>query len=279
MNVFGLSELIWWAILALAGVVAALIGRRTGKLGVIGIFFLAWMALLLYEIVPVPVTAGRWDNIWRTTSFIAFIAMVPMLFVVGRDSVRTSIVWGIGSATFATYGIVILWLTKMHTIPVAQRPCNLPTLETPIPSRTISEIGTTSFFSARCPVPLVTEFEFERDYGVIGMRWRTASHELFVFARTSDGQPLSIGGNRFDKLDATRWSPAPEYAYVENFGQFRYHPDAPGTRTLVPPETFSIAVSQTDGELLEEIEITYRAKSCICAVYSGFWTHEWFKVP
>ena len=170
MNVFGLSELIWWAILALAGVVAALIGRRTGKLGVIGIFFLAWMALVLYEIIPVPVTAGRWDNIWRTTSFIAFIAMVPMLFVVGRVSVRSSIVWGIGSATFATYAIVILWLTKMHTIPVAQRPCNLPTLETPIPSRTISEIGTTSFFSARCPVPLVTEFEFERDYGVIRMR-------------------------------------------------------------------------------------------------------------
>ena len=280
MNLFNATDAIWWAILALGGVAAAMIGRRGNKLAVIGVFFVAWIVCAVYEIERRSYPIGRIDEveIWVMAAIMAFVAMVPMLFVAGKVSLGGGALCGIFGATIAVYGLQMLLIALAAKVPVQQHPCNLPILEASIPSRTLEEIGTVGFFSARCPVPVATEVEFDRDYGVLGMRWRMANHSLYAFGRTADGQSLSIGGGRFNKIYSTRWSPGPEYSHVMDFGQRYSGSYAPATRALVRPETFSLTVSRADGEQLEEIELSYGSRPCTCAYYLGLF-HGGFRLP
>ena len=280
MSLFGVSEAVWWAILALGGVAATTIGRRGHHLAVVGVYFVACVVFVLYEIErrSVPVGQGEGIAILMMAGLMTLVAMVPMLLVAGHVSVAGGIVCGFVGATMAAYGFPLIYLTLAHRVPIEQRHCNLPTLEASIPSTTLAEIGTMGFLSARCPVPLPTELEFERSYGVIGMRWGTASHRLYAFGRTADGQPLTIGGDRFDEIVSPQRSPSPEYSHVRNFGQTRYHGDPPGTQTTVRPQTFFLAVSRADGQILEEIEFTYGSRPCTCAYYL-YLGHGGYKLP
>lgn len=278
MSLLGTFEAIQWAILVLGGIVAVLIGRRSGKLAIVGVFLAAWAGVVLVELARGPSIIADWEFGLSMAAILVSAAMIPMLFVIGRVSIFGGIAWAVVCATFAVPGLTILMLLWVSYVPIGQTSCHLPTLEASVPGRTLAEIGNTGLFTARCPVPLATAWEFDRDYGVIGMGWGTLRHELHVFARTADGQPLGIGSDRVQTVDSWPWPPRPGYTDVVPLGRFSYQGVAPGPNRPVESEAFSLTVSDTDGAVLEELDFSYASQECTCAVYMGLW-HPYFKVP
>ena len=270
---FSGTSVLWWAVLGVGAIIASLVGRRAGRLGVIGVFCVVWTILFSVSLMQ-ELYLLQYNSLGRVVSeFVqgpttaVAVTMIPVLWLARRGSVRKSSIWGIGAATVVIFVLPPIALIAATLIPADHYPCSLPSLEASIPSRTIDGVGTTGFFSDTCPVPIAREFAFDRDYGVVTMYWWGSPHRLRISGQTPDGEALGIGVNRIDPTGRRQYSPDPRESRVVTFFQGQSHLIPADPPLPSQTETFSITVFRSDGEPLEEIELRYLPKACTCAFY------------
>ena len=264
-----------WALLAVGAMIAALAGRRGGRLAVIGVFCAVWAILfsqsLMQELHLFQYNSiGRvFSEFWMGTTTAVAVTMIPLLWLTGKASVRKAAAWGIGGATIVMFVFPPIALWAIAYIPADHRPCSLPSLESSVPSRTIRGIGTDGYFSDTCPIPIARELEFDRDYGTVNMYWWGTPHRLRISGQTSDGESLGIGVNRVDPTGRSQDSPEPSDERVVTFFQGQSHLIPADPPHPEETEAFSITVFGADGEPLEEIPLRYLPRACTCVFYDS----------
>jgi hypothetical protein len=141
--------------------------------------------------------------------------------------------------------------------------CNVPSLESTLPSETIKETGHGLLFSPRCATSVAAEQEFPRAYGTIRARWWGSPHRLYVVARAHDGTPLTIRGPRVEDYSANRArSPVAQFDHRITFqvNDFDVNPSS---------ETFAFEVFGDANEPIERLEMTYIPQRCTCTDYDS----------
>ncbi|MDE0002195.1 MAG: hypothetical protein OXQ29_05840 [Rhodospirillaceae bacterium] len=234
---------------------------------VLALEFWAWSLPYFSQGMELHALARALSDYWTVITVVVVVTMIPVLWVARSASVRRSMAWGVGSATFAVFVLPIVALFASFFVPADHYPCSLPSVETSLPSRTIDGIETTGFFDDTCPVPIAREQELDRAYGVINLYLWGSPHRLRISARTHEGEPIWIWSARSDnvRLGGSR---LPSDSIVFTFqGRHNFLPSQPP----VPEETatFPIRVSRPHGELLEEIELRYAPVVCTCAFYDS----------
>ena len=269
---FSSQWLSYWGLLAVGAVVAGVLGRKVGRLAVLAVFGVVWTILfslaLAQELHLLEYSIARiLSELWVGPTFAVAFTMIPVLWVTGKASIRKASAWGIGGASFVMFVFApIMFVVQLRFIPDDHRPCSLPSLESPIPSRTTSEVGTRGYFSDTCPIPIARELEFERDYGIVSMSWWSSPHRLRISGKAPNGEPLRIGVNRVDPTGCSQDSPEPGESRTVTFWRSRY------SYTCTPPpdqtEEFSITVFGESGEPIEEIPLRYIPRQCTCVFYA-----------
>lgn len=273
--IFSQDSLTQWTILALGVVAATFAGRKGGRLAVVGVFSAVWVVLFslavvgvrhLFELNPIGrVVSGELPM----PTIAACVTALPALWTAGRASVRKSVAWGISAATFVTFVLPPVWLFATQFVPAGHHPCILPSLESSLPSRTITGIPTTGFFTDTCPTPVARELELDREYGIVRMHLWGSPHRLGISGQTPDGNTLQFGVNRIDATGPQEvWGLPPDrYSKVVTFWQ-TYDP-RPDTPRPEHTEEFSVTVFQRNGEPLEEIPLRYVPQACSCRYFDS----------
>ena len=272
---FSVQSLIDWALLAIGAVMAALAGRRGGRLAVIGVFCAVWAILFSLSLMQ-ELRLFQYNSIgrvlsefWKGPTTAVAVTMIPLLWLTGKASVRKAAAWGIGGATIVMFVLPPVALIGMAYIPADHNPCSLPSLESSIPSRTVRGIGTDGYFSDTCPIPIARELEFDRDYGTVNMYWWGTPHRLRISGQTPNGEPLGIGVNRVDPTGRSQDSPEPGDERVVTFFQGQSHLIPADPPHPDETEAFSITVFGADGESLEDIPLRYLPRRCTCVFYDS----------
>ena len=141
--------------------------------------------------------------------------------------------------------------------------CNVPSLESTVPSETIKVTGRGLFFSPKCATTVAAEQEFPRAYGTVRVMWWGSPHRLYIVARAHDGTPLTIRGLRVEGYSTDR---------PRSFlAQFDHRITFEGNDFDINPSSQAFAF-EVLGEALEPIdrlEMTYIPKRCTCADYDS----------
>ena len=156
--------------------------------------------------------------------------------------------------SFALYSFVPLFIPNYY-------PCSLPSLESPIPSTTLEEVGTSGYFEDQCPAPIPSVMEFERSYGTIRMHWWGSPHRLYMVGTTADGVSLDFGGSRVEPFEAN-WAGSllADYSNRVTFSGGSY---IESTSEQVLLEVYD------GGALLERLELRYVPIRCECVASEG----------
>ena len=255
-----------WLILAGAAVAYALLQRRFGRWALLA-FGPAWLGLIANGDAIALLEYNSVATILRhlapgATFRVAFMIIAVLLAQRGGTSLRKLLWWGLGGATVGAFVLPIVAILTLGNIPMHQ-PCNLPSLESTLPSRTIEEIGTEGFFESTCPVPVATELEFVRPYGTIRMKWWGSPHRLYMVGRATDGSALRFGGPRVEV-----YTPNTPGTFLDAFThriRFQVN-DFVGTPS---PETLAVDVFGTASDPLEQLDLRYVPQSCTCAIYDS----------
>jgi hypothetical protein len=258
---------IHFLILVSAAVVYAVLQRRYGRWAPLRVFLLAWLALLAnadaYSLLEYNSVATILRHLAPgATVSVAFMIVVVLLAQRGAASRAKLLTWGVGGAAIAAYVFPIIAIVTLGNIPIHQ-PCNLPSLELTLPSRTIDEIGTEGFFETTCLVPVTTELELERPCGTIHLKWWGSPHRLYIVGRGTDGSPLRFGGSRVDE-----YRPNTPGTFLDAFS----HRITFNVENFVgepPPEAFTIEVFGAAPEPLEQLDWRYVPQRCTCATYDS----------
>ena len=273
-----LEPLIAWALLAGGAVLAGFAARKGGHGAVIGVFCAVWAILYSLSVIRALLLSqhdgvGRvLVEVWKTPTILVAATMIPWLWLTDKTSVLKSAAWGVGAATIMMFVVPVIAIVAALAIPEDHNPCRLPSLESPIPSRTTIGIGTRSYFSDSCPVPVARELEFDREYGTIYMQWWDArpDHQLRMSGQTPDGESLGIGVNRVDPTGRSEYSPEPREQRIVTFFPEQFYIVTADTPQPDEAEAFSITVFGVDGEPLEEIPLHYLPRACTCVFYDSF---------
>src|SRR5262245_42540490 len=139
--------------------------------------------------------------------------------------------------------------------------CNIPSLESTVPSETIKETGRGFFFSPKCATSVAAEQEFTRAYGTIQMLWWGDPHRLYIMARARDGTPSTIRGPRVEVFSSDR-APLARFDHRITFqvNDFDVNPSS---------ERFVFEVLGETREPIERLEMTYVPQRCTCASYDS----------
>lgn len=140
-------------------------------------------------------------------------------------------------------------------------PCNLPSLESSIKGRTLSEVGTSGYFDDRCPAPIASEIEFERPYGTIRVHWWGSPHRLYMEGGSTEGGSLDFRGPRVEEFQANRPdSILAGYTHRITFSG-RHYMDSESERVTL--EVYG------DGVLRESVDFRYVPIRCECPAPEG----------
>ena len=267
-----------WALLAGGAVLAAFAARKGGRGAVIGVFCAVWAILYSLSVIPeLQLSQHNWvgrilGEFWKTPTILVAASMTPWLWLTGKASVLKAAIWGIGAATIMMCAFPVIAIIASLATPDNHRPCRLPSLESPVPSRITIGIGTEGYFSDTCLVPVARELEFDREYGTIYMQWwdARADHRLRISGQTPDGEPLGIGVNRVDPTGLSEYSPEPREQRVVTFFPEQFYLVTADTPHPDEAEAFSITVFRANGEPLEEIPLHYLPRACTCVFYDAF---------
>jgi hypothetical protein len=257
-----------FVILASAAVVYAVLQRRYGKWAPLRVFLLAWLCLLANADAFSLLEYNSIATILRHLAPGATVKVVFMLAVMlwaqrGAAWSRGKLLaWGVGGAAGAAYLVPVIAIVTLGNIP-SHHPCNLPSLESTVPSRAIEQIGAERYFEDTCPVPVATEIVLERPYGSIRMKWWGSPHRLYMVGEATDGSPLRFGGSRVEE-----YRPNTPGTFLDAFSH-RITFNVENYVGNPPPEAFAIEVFGAALEPLERLDLRYVPQRCTCATYDS----------
>jgi hypothetical protein len=159
--------------------------------------------------------------------------------------------------------VVALAAGASLTACVSRSACNIPSLESTVPSETIKETGRGLLFFPKCATTVAAEQEFPRTYGTVRVMWWGDPHRLYIVARARDGTPLTIRGPRVENYSTERrLSRLKRFDHQITFQVNQYDVDPSS-------ETFAFEVLGEDLEPFERLEMTYVPQRCTCADYDS----------
>lgn len=251
--------ILYFFLLSVVTISAALVSRKGGKVGILATGAAMWILLTIWSLVswrgPGPLTFGHLGLIGLFVGLPLTLALAPLYFFGSEGSLKKKMWWSVAGAA-VTAPVLLFWIIAFP-IPY-HYPCELPTLKSDMHFEPLVEVGTSSFFSDSCPVPIDKKFKLRRDWGVVLFEWHTSN--LWMKATTSGGPNFLLTGDGVRPNNGTFLGE--RYTEMKSFGG-RQFLDA----NVI--SDFVLEVRGSNGELVDSLNMTYDTAECTCAVYDG----------
>ncbi len=253
---------IYFLLLAVVTISAALVSRTEGKSSILVTGAVAWIMLTIW--IPAlssgpgnPLTFSAWGILGLFLGFALTLALAPLYFFGSEGSLSKKLLWSVAGA--AVTAPVVLFLMVMVGDPIPDHyPCNLPTLRSDLHFEPLVEVSTASFFSDECPIPIDKKFRLQRDWGMVQFEWHTSN--LWMKATTAAGSDLLLTGEGIRQDNGAFLGEA--YTATKHFDGQRF------VDANVKSD-FVVKISGSNGDLKDTLNLTYDTIKCTCAVYDS----------